>query len=105
MEITPTAKSGFTGGGFIKTVTFEEAEAKKLHGVILQLKKRYREIIGMKDDRGMWAISKHFGEEQFDFCILMETAILPQALPAGMISFQVPPLTYAHTRHPQHESL
>ncbi|MEH6975315.1 GyrI-like domain-containing protein [Bacillus sp. JJ675] len=70
----------------------------------MQLKKCYRQIIGVKDDRGMWAISKHFGEEQFDFFILMETDGLPEVLPAGMISFQVPPLTYAHARHPQDEN-
>lgn len=33
----------------------------------------------------------------------METENLPETLPEGMISYQAPALTYAQTRHPQHE--
>ncbi|WP_271725724.1 GyrI-like domain-containing protein [Bacillus paralicheniformis] len=99
MEIKKTAKPGFAGVGFSKTVSFEEAQAKKLHGVIQQLKDRRGEIVGVQEDSGMWAISDHHGEGEFTFYILMETENLPE----GMISYQAPALTYAQTRHPQHE--
>ncbi|MCY8040264.1 GyrI-like domain-containing protein [Bacillus paralicheniformis] len=103
MEIKKTAKPGFVGVGFSQTVSFEEAQAKKLHGVIQQLKDRRGEIVGVQEDSGMWAISDHHGEGEFTFYILMETENLPETLPEGMISYQAPALTYAQTRHPQHE--
>lgn len=37
------------------------------------------------------------------FLYIMETESLPETLPEGMISYQAPALTYAQTRHPQHE--
>lgn len=103
MEIKKTTKPGFVGVGFSQTVSFEEARAKKLHGVIQQLKDRRGEIVGVQEDSGMWAISDHHGEGEFTFYILMETENLPETLPEGMISYQAPALTYAQTRHPQHE--
>lgn len=62
-----TAKAGFAGVGFSQTVSFEEARAKKLHGVIQQLKDRRGEIVGVQEDSGMWAISDHHGEGEFTF--------------------------------------
>ncbi|OMI27254.1 hypothetical protein BTA31_12205 [Bacillus haynesii] len=93
MEIKKTAKSEFVGVGFSQTVSFEEAQAKKLHGVIQQLKDRRGEIVDIQEDSGMWAISDHHGEEEFTFYILMETENLPESLPEGMISYHVPALT------------
>ncbi|MDN5387554.1 MULTISPECIES: hypothetical protein [Bacillus] len=84
--------------GFIR-----RSPGKKLHGIIQQLKDRRGEIVGVQEDSGMWAISDHHGEGEFTYYILMETESLPETLPEGMISYQAPALTYAHTRHPQHE--
>ncbi|MFN2746629.1 MULTISPECIES: GyrI-like domain-containing protein [Bacillus] len=103
MDIKKIEKCGFTGVGFTQTVTFKEARAKKLHGIIRRLRNRYGEISGIREDRGMWAISNHQGGEGFTFYILMETDGRADTLPEGMISFQVPPQTYAHTWHPRHE--
>lgn len=92
-------KEGFKGVGYKKTVTFEEAQAKALHGMIQELKSKIASIPNVVNNKGLWALSHPVTATGFTFYILAEVADFPTELEEGLITHELPTLTYATCYH------
>lgn len=99
MEAKLVTKPGFKAVGFKQTVTFEQAQAKELHGIINKLRARHREIPHIVNPDTMLALSHPVTDKDFTFYILMEVTKFEYPLPQSMMSIEVPTHTYATCYH------
>lgn len=105
MQVQIVAKEGFKGVGYTKTVTFEEAQAKALHGIIRELAAKIAEIPNVVHRDGLWAVSHPVTSTGFTFYILAEVSEFPDELQGGMIQHELPTLTYAKYHHEKGHSI
>lgn len=105
MKAQIITKEAFKGVGYMKTVTFEEAQAKALHGIILDLMNKVHDIPNVVNLEGLWALSHPVSDTGFTFYILTEVSDYPDELQANMITHEVPALTYAKCHHEKGQSI
>lgn len=105
MQVQIVTKEGFKGVGYTQTVTFEEAKANALHGIIRELEAKITDIPNVVNRDGLWALSHPVTTTGFAFYILAEVSDYPDQLPEGMIQHELPTLTYAKYYHEKDRSI
>lgn len=98
-------KEAFKGVGYVKTVTFEEAQAKALHGIIHELKEKAATIPHVTNLEGLWALSHPVTKSGFTFYILAEVSQFAENLPIDMVTYELPALTYATCHHEKGQNI